>query len=172
MFNKTFKKPETYLNVHLTNFLKIYLDFCYYLCFSPFRLAFDSGTNQFAVRQWLPQKICCGLFTTLCYFWLLGSITSCAPDSSHAQNPKMYFNMFTSYWIYSEKFYNQNFLDEPIWYRKISKLFRSGNQSSFFDGNFWREELQTFYQNFCNLLYLSPLFHFIAYDSCHRNRNS
>ncbi len=41
----------------LTNFVKIFFDFSYYLGLSPFRLVKDVGTGLYYVKVWKLQKV-------------------------------------------------------------------------------------------------------------------
>lgn len=82
-------------NTLLANVLKIYLDFCYFLCFSPFRLVFDRTRNSFRVQSWLPQRLLCAISSFLCSFWLLRTFTSVV-ERGLGRNPTMYFNIASS----------------------------------------------------------------------------
>lgn len=51
------------VNFSVSYVLKLYLDFCYFLCLSPFRLIWDKTTYRYIVRSLFPHKILCAVFT-------------------------------------------------------------------------------------------------------------
>lgn len=77
----------------LTNFLVIYIDFAYFLLLSPFRLI-RNETGNFTAKSWLPQKICCALFTILSIFWLIRELRLSVPtNAKQSKNPSKHFEM-------------------------------------------------------------------------------
>jgi len=47
---------ESINRLALTNLIKIYFNFTYYLCITPFRLRID-GRDGFLVHTWKPQQV-------------------------------------------------------------------------------------------------------------------
>lgn len=62
----------------LTSYLRIYLDFAYFLCLSPFRLvlSYDKQNRQwlFHAKSWWLQKSFCIIITVLQNLWLIRMI--------------------------------------------------------------------------------------------------
>lgn len=88
-----------------TSFLKIYFEFGYFLCLSPFRLERNlshklaedekrmakTGNNPFQLRTWFPQQLLSGLLTLLSIPCTLTLIRDMTPRST--KDPSEYFNL-------------------------------------------------------------------------------
>lgn len=101
------------------NFYKLYFNFTYFLCVSPFRFTFSnnnnipkseavllekSGTVFFTHRKWksssfLPQKVICALSSSLGIYWMAKSVIFAVPlgdiieeTKSSIPNPRRYFS--------------------------------------------------------------------------------
>lgn len=94
--------------MELANLFKIFLDFTYFLCISPFRLehvssksssviSLESSANKYFNKSWLPQKILCLVTTFLGIFWILRDIRSTNPfrydRRIKSPSPFMYFRV-------------------------------------------------------------------------------
>ncbi len=83
----------------LSNFLKLYFDYLFYLCLSPFQFIRDSAQpGHFSVRTWLPQKVICGLCHLFSLLVLVRDLQSkvLQPASSFHKNPVKYFTLIDS----------------------------------------------------------------------------
>lgn len=68
---KTKAIPINLTNLAVSKAFKMYFDFCYFACLSPFRLKWNNETNIFVRTNYFPQKIIC-LFVQLVFIaWSL-----------------------------------------------------------------------------------------------------
>lgn len=77
---------------YLAYFITIPMKFSYALFISPFYLKLRNYQNTafefqeyYEVAMWLPQKILCGIFTLLDFFWMLGMVRDNIPKNE--RNP-------------------------------------------------------------------------------------
>lgn len=52
------------VNSTVLSSIKLYFDFCYLLCLSPFRLVWDKSTHSYKVSSFRPHKILCAIVTS------------------------------------------------------------------------------------------------------------
>lgn len=81
---------DTILSSDLTNFIKIYTDFAYFLFISPVRFSRFPNTGHFYLKSWWPQKLLSFLCSFLSVFWLLAMIRQSVPMENE-KNPSIYF---------------------------------------------------------------------------------
>lgn len=117
-----------------TDFVCIYVKFCYYFCIYPFRIVIlpcklnetnEGPTNSsIQLKSWLPQKIVCAVSQFFGMFWLL---KRCQNNLPNYNNPSFYIRFFHHYvnffvkvamlknaWCNQNDFYNiANFLHNP-----------------------------------------------------------
>lgn len=74
-------------------FLKVYLDFSYYLCLCPFHLKFRKG--KLYLESWWFQKWYWILFALVGQFWCIREIRDAIPTDM--RNPSAYFRLVNSF---------------------------------------------------------------------------
>ncbi len=89
--------PSKIKSLDLTNFIKVYFNFAYFLCCCPFRIISDDS-GWFTVRTCTPQKIACAFLNTSALILMLTALRTKinATSSSQHQNPLEYFGLLSS----------------------------------------------------------------------------
>ncbi|CAL8110852.1 unnamed protein product [Orchesella dallaii] len=75
----------------LSNLIKIYFDFAYYSCCSPFHFVSDNN-DWFVIKTWKPQQFICGILHFLGIFRFFTELRSLVPGT-FSQNPVQYFEV-------------------------------------------------------------------------------
>lgn len=79
------------------NLIELYFNFAYFLCLSPYRVAFASTVDQkslgkYISKSWWPQKMLCGIFQLLILFWVFEEIRLAPGSYPNFKNPSVYFD--------------------------------------------------------------------------------
>lgn len=104
---------ENPINFCICYSLKLFFDFCYFLCISPFRLVWDKTTHSYFIHCFLPQKLFCAFITVLYLIPLCSSLRHEYPN-----NPKSSNQIFTYFKVVFFVIFRLNFL-KILWLNQL-----------------------------------------------------